>query len=96
MFTTNGRNLGENYYSSDNVLFPDFSNNQTKTNNLGNPYVNWKCLNIYCLDCIFYFNFFIKLFLWRGPYHIQSGSLMCTGNQWTGFYMIGTSVMKQL
>ena len=29
-------------------------------------------------------------------YHIETSPLICTRNQWTGFYMIGTSVMKEL
>ena len=33
---------------------------------------------------------------WRGPYHIVTSPLICRENQWTGFYMIGTSVMKEL
>ena len=30
-----------------------------------------------------------------GPYHIETSPLICTANQWTGFYMIGTSVMRK-
>ena len=30
------------------------------------------------------------------PYHIETSPLICRANQWTGFYMIGTSVMKEL
>ena len=29
----------------------------------------------------------------RGPYHIEASPL---ANQWTGFYNIGTAVMKEL
>ena len=32
----------------------------------------------------------------RGSYHIETSPLICTTNQWTSFYMIGTSVMKEL
>ena len=32
----------------------------------------------------------------RGPYHIETNSSICKANQWTGFYMIRTSVMKKL
>ena len=32
----------------------------------------------------------------RVPYHIKTSPLICSGNQWTGFYMIGTSAMKEL
>ena len=31
-----------------------------------------------------------------GPYHIETSTLICKTNQWTGFYMIGTSVVKEL
>ena len=31
-----------------------------------------------------------------GPYHIEISPLICSANQWTGFYMIGTIVMKEL
>ena len=36
------------------------------------------------------------LFRDKGPYHIETSPLICRANQWTGFYMIGTSVMKEL
>ena len=32
----------------------------------------------------------------EGPCHIETSSLICFANQWTGFCMIGTSVMKEL
>ena len=28
------------------------------------------------------------------PYHIETSPVICRANQWTGFYMIGNSVMK--
>ena len=31
-----------------------------------------------------------------GSYHIETSPLICRANQWPGFYMIGTSVMKEL
>ena len=31
-----------------------------------------------------------------GLYHIETSSLTCRANQRTGFYMIGTSIMKEL
>ena len=31
-----------------------------------------------------------------GRYHIETSPLICKSNQWTGFYMEGTSVMKEL
>ena len=30
------------------------------------------------------------------PYHIETITLIFSASQWTGFYMIGTSVMKEL
>ena len=39
----------------------------------------------------FYFNFH-----GRGPKHIEITPLICRANQWTGFYMIEISVMKEL
>ena len=31
-----------------------------------------------------------------GRYHIETSPLICSANQWTGFYMITASVMKGL
>ena len=31
-----------------------------------------------------------------GPYHLETSPLICRANQWTDFYMIRTSVMKEL
>ena len=31
-----------------------------------------------------------------GPYHIEISPLICSAKQWTGFYTIGTAVMKEL
>ena len=39
--------------------------------------------------------YFIELFYDGGPYHIETSPLT-TANQWTGFNMIGTSVMREL
>ena len=36
------------------------------------------------------------LFHDRGHYHIEIRPLILRANQWTGFYMIGTSVMQEL
>ena len=33
---------------------------------------------------------------WRSSHHIETSPLICSAYQWTGFYMIGTSVMKEL
>ena len=32
----------------------------------------------------------------RGPYHTETRLLICSANQWTGFYMIETSVTREL
>ena len=32
----------------------------------------------------------------EGSYHIETNLLICSANQWTGFYIIGISVMKEL
>ena len=37
-----------------------------------------------------------QLFHDGDPYHIETSPLTCKANQWTGFYMIGTTVMKEL
>ena len=37
-----------------------------------------------------------QLFHDGGPYHIETSPLICSANQWTGFCMKGTSIMKQL
>ena len=31
-----------------------------------------------------------------GPYCVETSPLICIANQWTCFYMIGTTVMKEL
>ena len=31
-----------------------------------------------------------------GPYHVETSLLVCSSSQWTGFYMIRTTVMKVL
>ena len=31
-----------------------------------------------------------------GPYHVETSPLICYTNQWIGFYMMGTSFMKEL
>ena len=37
-----------------------------------------------------------SLFYDRSPYHLETSPLTCRANQWTVFYMIGTSIMKEL
>ena len=36
-----------------------------------------------------------ELFHFGGLYHIETSPLICRANQWTGFYMIGISVIKE-
>ena len=43
-----------------------------------------------------HFNERVWLFHDGGIYHIKTSPLTCSANRWTGFYMIGTSVMKEL
>ena len=38
----------------------------------------------------------IKQFIDGGLHHIETSPLICSESQWTGFYMIGTSAMKEL
>ena len=45
--------------------------------------------NVYFFSCF-------ELFHDGGPYHLETSPLICRGNQWTGFYMIGTPVMLEL
>ena len=33
---------------------------------------------------------------WRSPYHTETSPLIWSADQWTDFYMIGTSLMKEL
>ena len=37
-----------------------------------------------------------QLFNDGGPYNMEASPLICFANQWTGFYIIGTFVMKDL
>ena len=38
----------------------------------------------------------LRLFHDRAPYLIETSPLICRAKHWTGFFMIGTSVMKEL
>ena len=42
------------------------------------------------------FNTALNSFHDESPYHIETSPLICFVNKWTGFYMIGTSVIKEL
>ena len=41
-------------------------------------------------------NIHLTLFHGGGPCHIETSSLICSANQWIGFYMIGITVLKEL
>ena len=38
----------------------------------------------------------LQLFHEGGRYHIETSPLICSANQWTGFYMITVSIIKEL
>ena len=44
------------------------------------------------------FNYSNRFYLFHdgGPYHIETSPFICRENQWVGFYMTATSVMKEL
>ena len=55
-----------------------------------------------CIGCM---RFAVQTHLWTlkfvilyksGLYHIETSPLICRGNQWTGFYLIRTSVIEEL
>ena len=47
---------------------------------------------------LFFSVFWIDIYLFHdgGRYHIETSPLIYSANQWTGFYMISTSVMEEL
>ena len=49
-----------------------------------------------CMNYFKYFKHPVLLFHDGGPYHIETSPLIYSANQWTGFYMKGTSIMKEL
>ena len=50
----------------------------------------------FCAPYFSYISLMRQLFHDGSPYHIESSPSICRANQWTNFYMIGTSVMKEL
>ena len=59
--------------------------------NLRNGIKRWECslINNWFSVCV--------TLLWRSsPYHIETRQLICFANQWTGFYMTSTYVIKEL
>ena len=53
-------------------------------------------INLYHLFNEIFINANFNFFDDGGPYHIETSPLISSANQWTGFYVIGTSVMKEL
>ena len=47
-------------------------------------------------DTVALINLTTLLFFQGSSYHIETSSLICFANQWTGFYMMGPFVMKEL
>ena len=38
----------------------------------------------------------VQIFHEGSPYHVETSPLICRANHWTGVYVMGTSVMKEL
>ena len=58
------------------------------------PNIFFKFLQSFAWEYVSYLTLY--LFHDGGPYHIKTSPFICRANQWTGFYVIGTSVMKEL
>ena len=69
---------------------PDFSFNNTLIEN-----VIEKCILALVIDNKLNFKSQLTLF-WRRSLSYRNHPLICCANQWTGFYVIGVSVMKEL
>ena len=50
----------------------------------------------FCLIYVVPKSFYLSLFHDESPCHIETSPLICSANQWTGFYMIENSAMKEL
>ena len=79
-------------YNHQNNLIPLISKISRVLTNFSHPLASFS-ISMYASFCL---SSSIKLFHDRGPYHIETSSLICSVNQSTGFYMIGTSVIKEL
>ena len=56
----------------------------------------FRCFHFYLQTNKYLLNL-LKLTLYDGnSHHIETSPLICRTNQWTGFYMMGTFVMKEL
>ena len=73
-------NLSRTFYTRINIPLCDFSIFQSFT------LVKYPCFILTP----------VKLFHDGGPYYIETKLLICSTNQWTGFYMTRTSVVKEL
>ena len=76
-------------YNHQNNLIPLISKISRVLTNFSHPLASLS-ISMYASFCL---SSSIKLFHDRGPYHIETSSLICSVNQSTGFYMIGTSVI---
>ena len=82
----------------------DIMNNKSKILNVFRHLLTIWRLNNFVKVVFYYFTsvakglikIYYQLFHDEGPYHIETSPLSCRVNQWTGFYMIRTSVMKEL
>ena len=64
------------------------------------PAQSWATRPKLCGNCAFSQNFHVNKLGWPfhdgGRSHIETSPLICSANQWTGFYMVTASVMKGL
>ena len=56
---------------------------------------------IYIYIYIYTYIYILYIYIWKlfydgVPYHMETCLLICSANQWTGFYMIGAYIMKEL
>ena len=53
---------------------------------------------VFLLLMMYFWYFYLVFLVFRdgGRYHIETSPLICSANQWTGFYMITAAVMKGL
>ena len=94
--------MNEYWWSKDNELFCGIVNDKRGPilpagSVAGSPH----CLNFQMVSDLHSDNHYIKIPRLLSSFlmvvsHIETSPLICRANQLTGFYMIGTSVMKQL
>ena len=56
----------------------------------------WNKKNLWTTTFTKFYAVHSQLFHNAVPYHIETSPLICYANQWSGFYMIGISVIKEL